>query len=177
MKYMQHGGFQHRAPMRLTLALSDAFLAGLWLTGFGMYFQRMGLSPASVREYYLGSPDGFSNPRSYASMLETAHAHFGMMAVVLLLLTHIVLFADLSEKKKKLAAWAAFSTAFLQEAAGWLTRFVHPDFAVLKVAGFLAFQAVLGWLVWTVAAFLYAAAREEAPAQPHGHGHHPHKKH
>ena len=63
---MQHGGFQHRAPMRLTLALSDAFLAGLWLTGFGMYFQRMGLSPASVREYYLGSPDGFSNPRSYA---------------------------------------------------------------------------------------------------------------
>lgn len=177
MKYMQHGGFQHRAPMRLTLMLSAAFLGGLWLTGFGMYFQRMGLSPASVREYYLGAEDGFSNPRSYASMLETAHAHFGMMAMVLLLLTHLILFADLSERRKKAAAWAAFGTAFLQESAGWLTRFVHPDFAVFKVLGFLAFQAVLGWLLYAVTAFLLAAAREDAPAHAPHHGGHHHKKH
>lgn len=161
MKYMQQGGFQYKAPMRLTLGLSLAFLTGLWLTGFGMYFQRMGLTPASVRAYYLGSEDGFSNPRSYASMLETAHAHFGMMAVVLLLLTHLVLFAPLSDRRKKAVVWAAFGTAFLQESSGWLVRFVHPGFAPLKTLSFLAFQAVLAGLLVVLAQFLLRAAAEE----------------
>lgn len=173
MKYMQQGGFQYKAPMRLTLALSLVFLTGLWLTGFGMYFQHMGLSPESVRSYYLGSTDGFSNPRSYASMLETAHAHFGMMALVLLLLTHLVLFAPFTERMKKLLVWAAFGTAFVEQGAGWLVRFVHPGFAPLKVLSFLAFQAVLGWLLAALARFLAAAAAEEGsvPAPHH------HKKH
>ena len=161
MKYMQHGGFQHRGPMRLTLGLSLAFLVGLWLTGFGMYFSRMDLSPASVRAYYLGSEDGFSNPRSYASMLETAHAHFGMMAVVLLLLTHLVLFAPLTDKQKKAMVWAAFGAAFIEETSGWLVRFVHPGFAPLKTISFLAFQAVLGGLLLALALFLRRGAAEE----------------
>lgn len=163
MKYLQNGGFQHRAPMRLTLGLSLAFLAGLWLTGFGMYFQRMGLSSASVRAYYLGSEDGFSNPRSYASMLETTHTHLGMMALVLLLLTHLVLFAPVSERGKKLLVWAAFGTAFLEEGSGWLVRFVHPGFAPLKTLSFLAFQAVLGGLLVALALFLRSGAAEEHP--------------
>lgn len=163
MKYLQHGGFQHKAPMRLTLALSLAFLTGLWLTGFGMYFQRMGLSPESVRAYYLGSEDGFSNPRSYASMLETAHAHFGMMALVLLLLTHLVLFAPFAERDKKLLVWAAFGTAFVEEGSGWLVRFVSPGFAPLKTLSFLAFQAVLAFLLVALARFLRQGAAEELP--------------
>ena len=164
MKYLQHGGFQHKEPMRLTLGLSLAFLAGLWLTGFGMYFQRMGLTPASVRAYYLGSADGFSNPRSYASMLETAHIHFGMMALVLLLLTHLVLFAPFSDRRKKTMAWAAFGTAFASEASGWLVRFASPGFAPLKVLSFLAFQAVLGGLLLALTLFLrHGAAEEGAP--------------
>lgn len=169
MKYMQHGGFQYKAPMRLTLALSLAFLAGLWLTGFGMYFQRMGLTAESVRSYYLGAEDGFSNPRSYASMLETAHAHFGMMALVLLLLTHLILFAPFSDRAKKLLVWAAFGTAFVEQASGWLVRFVHPGFAPLKVLSFLAFQAVLGWLLVALARFLAAAAAEGDAHPPKRH--------
>ncbi|TBR21949.1 hypothetical protein EPO15_09020 [bacterium] len=171
MKYLQHGGFQHREPMRLTLGLSLAFLAGLWLTGFGMYFQRMGLSPESVRAYYLGSEDGFSNPRSYASMLETAHVHFGMMALVLLLLTHLVLFAPFSDRNKKLLVWAAFGTAFLEEGSGWLVRFVSPGFAPLKTLSFLAFQAVLGGLIVALGLFLRSGAAEESHPQHH------HKRH
>lgn len=165
MKYLQQGGFQQKAPMRLTLGLSLVMLAGLWLTGFAMYFQRMGLSPDSVRAYYLGTPDGFSNPRSYASMLETAHAHLPMMALVLLLLTHLVIFAPFSDRAKARIAWAAFGTALLEEGSGWLVRFVHPGLAPLRVISFLAFQAVLGGLIAGLGLFLYKAGQETAP--PH----------
>ncbi|MBI5597183.1 MAG: hypothetical protein HY928_13910 [Elusimicrobia bacterium] len=170
MKHMQQGGFQHKAPMRLTIGLSLVFVAGVWATGFAMYFQRMGLSPASVRDYYLGSADGFSNPRSLASMTETAHGHFAMMGLVLLLVTHLFLFAPFSDKAKSRLVWAAFGSALLEEASGWLVRFVDPGFAALKVASFLAFQAVLGGLVAGLALFLLRSAAEGGrPAHQHRH--------
>lgn len=168
MKYMQQGGFQHKAPMRLTINLTLAFLFGLWATGFAMYFERMGLTSASVRAYYLGSEADFTNPRSYASMLETSHAHLPMMGLVLLFLTHLILFAPYSDRAKKRLVWAAFLTALLEEGSGWLVRFVSPGFAPLKVAAFLAFQAILGGLIASLALFLSRSADEPAPhRRPH----------
>jgi hypothetical protein len=38
---------------------------------------------------------------------------------------------------------AAFGSALLSEAAGWMTRFWHPGFATLKVAMFVLFQGML----------------------------------
>jgi len=35
----------------------------------------------------------------------------------------------------------------VDEGAGWLVRFVSPDFAILKVGGFVALQASLAALV------------------------------
>ena len=161
---MQQGGFQHKAPMRLTINLTLVFLFGLWVTGFAMYFERMGLSPASVRAYYLGSEADFSNPRSYASMLETSHAHLPMMGLVLLFLTHLILFAPFSDRAKRRLVYLAFGTALLEEGSGWLVRFVSPGFAPLKTISFLAFQAVLGGLIVALALFLRSGA-----AQEHGH--------
>ena len=55
---------------------------------------------------------------------------------------------------------AAFS--FLSEASGWLVRFVHPGFAVLKPVAFLASQAFLGLMLALLAAFLLRAGRRSA---------------
>jgi hypothetical protein len=40
-----------------------------------------------------------------------------------------------------------FASALLDEGASWLVRFVHPGFAYLKIAGFLALQTSLAVLV------------------------------
>jgi hypothetical protein len=162
MKHLQDGSFQHHAPMRLTLSLALMFFAGVWVTAFAMYFQRMGLAPASVRDYYLGSADGFSNPRSLASMTETTHAHFAVMGLVLLVVTHLAPGMPLSGKTRERLVWAAFGTALLQEASGWLVRFVDPSFAVLKVLSFLAFQAVFGALIAALALFLLRSPGRQA---------------
>ncbi|MBI4350159.1 MAG: hypothetical protein HY550_01865 [Elusimicrobia bacterium] len=167
MKYMQTGDFQNHPLMRLTLFWALLFISGLWVTNVFMYFSRMGLTPSSVQSYYLGSEEEYSQPRSAGSMLETTHAHLPVMGVVLLLLTHLLLFAPYSERFQRFFIAASFLSALLGEGAGWLVRFVHPGFAWLKIGSFLAFQACLGFLIAGLASFLLAAPRHPA-SRAHG---------
>ncbi len=157
MKYMNEESFKAHPLMRLTLLWTLLFLGGLWATNIFMYFSRMSLSPSSVQSYYLGSEAEYSQPRSAASMLEVTHSHLPVMAVVVLLLTHLMIFSSYSDNFKKLFICASFLTALLGEASGWLVRFVHPDFAWLKIVSFLGFQGCLGFLIAGLAAFLLAA--------------------
>jgi hypothetical protein len=92
--------------------------------------------------------------RTYQSMLEVSHAHLPMMALVVLLLTHLLIFAPFQFKTKMVFIISGFSFALCNESAGWLVRFVHPGFAVLKVSSFLAFQGVLGFLMVVLVIFL-----------------------
>ena len=168
MRYMQEGGFQNHPLMRLTVALTLALLVGFWLTNFAMYFSRMGLRPSSVVAYYNGSEEDFRPARSTASMLETTHMHLPMMGMVLLFLTHLVLFVPVPRRAKVALIVTAFVSAVSEEAAGWLVRFVSPGFAFLKVAGFLGLQAALLLLVGALAAFLLSAARHQATGSAQG---------
>ncbi|MDP3542577.1 MAG: hypothetical protein Q8T11_08950 [Elusimicrobiota bacterium] len=159
MKYMQGGGFQNNPLMRLTLSWTLLFAGGLWFTNGAMYLKRMSLTPASVQAYYLGDAEEYSQPRSAASMLEVSHAHLATMGVMILLLTHLAIFAPWEDRAKRWIIGLGFGSAFLGEASGWLVRFVSPSFAVLKIACFLTFQAVLALLIVVLATFLYKAGR------------------
>lgn len=158
MKYLQNGGFQNNPLMRLTVGLTLALLLGLWITNFAMYFERMDLSPASVVTYYNGSEEEFRPPRSASSMLETTHMHLPMMGMVLLFLTHLLIFVPISRGLKVSLIFAAFTGAMLEEAGGWLVRFVDPALAPVKVVGFVLLQATLGLVMVALAAFLARAA-------------------
>lgn len=157
MKYMQNGGFQSQPLMRLTLLFTLLFLTAFWATNFALYFAKMDASPQSVRDYYLGSEEQFTLPRTYQSMLEVTHAHLPMMALVVLLLTHLLIFAPFTFKAKVAFIAAAFLLALMNESAGWLVRFVSPSFAVQKVVGFFGFQSILGFLLLNLTLFLAKA--------------------
>mgnify|MGYP001128203596 len=170
MKYMENGGFQNNPLMRLTLWGTFVFLTGLWVSNFGMYFSRMGLSPSSVAAYYRGSEETFQPGRTFGSMVESSHGHFAMMAMVLLVLTHLYLFVPGPRRLKAAFVVGTFAASFLSEASGWLVRFVHPGFAFLKPVAFLSAQAFLGLMLGLLATFLVRAGRrrplQEAEAPP-----------
>ena len=147
MKYMLNGAYRSQLLMRLTLTCTLVFLAGLWATNALLYFHKMGLDPASVVQYYRGSEEEFAAPRSYASMLEVTHAHLAMMAMVLLLLTHLAIFIPWPLRLRVALVAGTFASGLLGEGAGWLVRFVHPGFAWLKIAAFLGLQIGLGILL------------------------------
>jgi hypothetical protein len=148
--------------MRLTLVLTLTLLAGFWLTNAGMYFARMDLRPASVVSYYNGSEEDFRPSRSGAEMLEATHMHLPMMGMVILFLTHLLIFVPMSRSAKTGFIVTAFVSALLQEGSGWLVRFVSPAFAPLKILGFLGLQGALGFLLARLAIFLAVARRPQA---------------
>ena len=164
MKYMQTGGYQQQPLMRLTLGLTLVFLLFFVATGFALYFSKMSLDPASVVSYYNGSDADFRPPRSAGSMIEVAHAHLAMMALVLLMLTHLFIFAPFSRRVKGWSISLAFVFGLLDEGAGWLVRFVDPAFAFLKVVGFTGLQTTLLFLLSALAMFIFhSRSRQTSP--------------
>ncbi len=165
MKYMEKGGFQNHPLMKLTLALTALFLVGFWATNFLLYFSKMSLTPQSIQNYYLGSEAEFLVPRTYQSMLEVTHMHLPMMAIVVLLLTHLLIFAPFRNGSKLAFIFTTFFSALLNEASGWLVRFVNPQFAYLKIISFLTFQACLAFLLVALMWFLVISpSRKLKPA-------------
>jgi hypothetical protein len=161
MKYMERGGFQSQGLMRLTLGLSIGLLSLFWVTNFALFVSRLGFTPASVAAYYLGSEADYRAPRTAGAMLEVTHAHLPMMALVMLLLTHLLIFAPYSRRTRVLLIVGAFVSAALDEGAGWLVRFVHPGFAVVKLAAFVSLQGILAFLLIALALFLREGAQSE----------------
>ena len=147
MRFVITGEWSRNRLLQTIIGLYCLYVAALWFTNAALFFAKMSLSPASVVAYYLGDEASFRPARTYQGMLEIAHFHLFAMGMLLVVLTHLVLFVPLRGGVKALLVAVPFASAALDEGAGWLVRFVHPGFAWLKIAGFLALQASLAALV------------------------------
>jgi hypothetical protein len=169
MRFVITGEWQRNRLLQTIIALYALYVVALVLTNAGLYFSKMGLSYTSVVEYYLGSEERFLTPRSYQGLLEVSHFHFFAMGMLLLVLTHLMLFVPLPGSARAVLIAVPFLSALLDEAGGWLVRFVHPGFAYLKIAGFVLLETSLVVLVgaslWAVFAGSGQAYREGRPAR------------
>lgn len=167
MRFVITGEWSNNRLLQLIIVIFVLYVAGLWLTNALLYFNKMSLTPLSVTEYYLGSEERFLQPRSYQGMLEILHFHLFAMGLLLLTLTHLMLFVPLPSTSKVWLIVVPFLSAAVNEAAGWLVRFVHPVFAWLKIAGFLALEISLAGLIviclWAV--FRGSPANYRQPAR------------
>ena len=147
MRFVITGEWTRNRLLQTIVVLYAVYVSGLWLTNALLYFEKMGLTPVSVVDYYLGNEANFTSPRSYQGLLEVAHFHLFAMGMLLLVLTHLMLFVPISNRLKAWLIVLPFFSALLDEGAGWLVRFGHPAFASLKIAGFLLLQASLATLI------------------------------
>jgi hypothetical protein len=147
MRFVITGEWSKNHLLQLIIVLFVVYVAGLWLTNALLYFNKMGLTYSSVTEYYLGSEEKFLQPRTYQGMLEISHFHLFAMGLLLLTLTHLMLFVPLRPDIKPWFVIIPFTSALVDEGSGWLVRFVHPAFAYLKIAGFLALELSLAVLI------------------------------
>ena len=147
MRFVITGEWSRNRLLQTIIVLYCLYVALLWVTNALLYFEKMSLDPASVVAYYLGDEERFLSPRSYQGLLEVSHFHLFAMGMLLLVLTHLVLFAPLQTSTKVWFVVLPFVSALLDEASGWGVRFVDPAFAYLKIAGFLTLQASLAGLV------------------------------
>lgn len=150
-------GEQRRQSLLNTIVLMFlGYIALLWISNGMMYFHKMGLTADSVIEYYLGSEENFTQPRSYQSLLEVSHFHLFSMGMLAVTLTHLLLFANVSVTLKIWLTGLTFVSAIADELAGWLVRFAHPAFAYFKIGAFLTLETSLAALLVFVGASLIA---------------------
>ncbi len=147
MRFVITGEWNRNRLLQTIVGLYSLYVMGLWVTNILLFFNKMSFSYTSVVEYYLGSEERYLSPRSYQGLLEVSHFHLFAMGMLLLVLTHLVLFIPLKNHWKAWLVAVPFLSGFLDEGAGWLVRFVHPGFAYLKIAGFLLLQTSLLVLV------------------------------
>jgi hypothetical protein len=154
MRFVITGEWSRNRLLQTIVALFCLFVIGLTITNALLFFSKMGLTAASVIEYYLGSEERFLSPRSYQGLLEVSHYHLFAMGILLLVLTHLMLFVPLKNETKAWLIVVPFLAALLDEGSSWLVRFVSPHFAYAKIAGFLLLEASLIVLVavslWSV---------------------------
>ena len=154
MRFVVTGEWTRNRLLQPIVTLYALYVIGLWITNALLYFSKMNLTAVSVINYYLGSEERYLSPRSYQGLLEVSHFHLFAMGMLLLVLTHLVLFVPLANRTKAWLIAVPFLSALLDEGAGWLVRFVHPGFAYLKIAGFLLLEgslaALVGLSLWAV---------------------------
>ncbi len=154
MRFVVTGEWRRNHLLQTIIVLYVVYVGGLWLTNALLYFHKMTLAPSSVVSYYLGNEEQYLSPRTYQGMLEVSHFHLFAMGMLLLVLTHLMLFVPIRNGAKAWLIAIPFLAAILDEGSGWLVRFVHPAFAWLKVAGFLLLQgslaALMGVSLWAV---------------------------
>src|SRR5258706_8644113 len=139
MRFVITGEWKRNRLLRLVIFLFLVFTTLFWLTNALLYFHSMSLDPQSVVSYFLGKPDEFGGAglaRSYKVLLEISHAHLFAMGILVMTMTHLLLFVPAPGGLKALFVITTFVSALFDEASGWLVVYVHPLFAWLKVLAF-----------------------------------------
>jgi hypothetical protein len=164
VRFVLTGEFNRNRLLQTIVVLYCLYVAGLWLTNALLFFAKMDLTYASVVAYYLGSEEQFTAARSYRGLLEVSHYHLFAFGMLIMVMTHLMLFVPLGNRTKLWLIVAPFVSGLVDEGAGWLVRFAHPVFAYLKILGFLALQISLGaligvslWAVFTASAVNYTS--------------------
>lgn len=149
MRFVVTGEWNKNAMLRMVLMFFLVYVLFFWATNWAVWLTKMDLTPDSVATYYLGDPEAeFGQPpRPVASLAEQSHFHLFAMGILVMTLTHLLLFLPTALKIKATLIGLTFGSALLVEACSWLIRFVGPGFAWLKIASFLVLQASLLGLV------------------------------
>ena len=125
MRYFVTGEWTRNRLMQVIVVLYSFYVALLWVSNALLYFSKMSLAPASVVAYYLGDEEKFLSARSYQGLLEVSHFHLFAIGMLLLVLTHLMLFVPLSGRWKAWLISLPFLAGLVDEGAGWLVRFAH----------------------------------------------------
>ncbi len=160
MRFFATGEQNRQLLMNSLILMFLGYIFLLWISNGLMYFHKMDLTPASVVSYYLGSEEDFTQPKSYQSLLEVSHFHLFAMGMLVLTLTHLMIMTQLSTLVKVWLSALIYLSAIANEAAGWLIRYAHPDFAYFKIASFILLELSLAALILLVTLSLFYARRK-----------------
>lgn len=158
MRFFISNEMNNNHLLKIIIAFTLLFFLFLWISNLLLYLQ-IGFSYQSVVEYYMGSEESFRSPKSYIGLLEESHFHFFSMAIILVTLNHLILFAPIKNAYKLVLILSSFLSALGDISGGWLIRYVSPQFAYLKIASVIVLQLSLLLLILVAIMFVYSKGK------------------
>ena len=140
--------------LKIIILFTTLFFIFLWVTNILLYMQ-IGFNYEGIVGYYLGNEETFRPPKSYIGLLEEAHFHFFSMAILLVTLTHLILFTSISAGWKLTLILGSFTSSFLEIISSWLIRYVSAQFAYLKLGSFIVMQLSLMVMMIIIIIYLF----------------------
>ncbi len=123
-------------PLLYTLVFIFVTSAPLFVAlNFFLFFIKMGFTPTSVAEYFLGNPEKFMRPKSMEGLIEIVSPHFVAMSVYLFTLIHFSFFTNL--RKKVVWSIILMAAALVDNLSGLMIRFGGEIFSIIKLISFL----------------------------------------
>jgi hypothetical protein len=141
MRVMMNGPTQH-LNSKVILGFFYFYFVLHWSTGLLMFYDKLGFSYQGVVRYFLGDPELFMNPRSFAGLLEVTHFHLFAMGLFFVVFSHLLMFTPFKGALKTGMIWVLGISLLLDIASSWLIRYVAECFAWLKLGSFWTLQAV-----------------------------------
>lgn len=166
MKFLLEKEVTNVRLLQVILFFVLVYLALLWFSNVLFFLEKTGFTYDSVVKHYLGSEEEFRNPASYRGLLESTHFHLFVIAMALLLLNHLATFVPVPQYLKLSLIVVSFTTGLTNMASGWLVRYVAPEFAYMKIASFVLFQASMGVLL--VLSFMALGMYREGSGRKNG---------
>jgi hypothetical protein len=127
--------------LKLVIFFFSLLLMGFFFINLLAFYSKMGFSLGSVKEYYLGNPEKFVKPKTFEGMFKVFYPHIISMAVFSVAVGHFLIFAGSSLSIP--LGIGLFSFSFLDNLSGFLIRFLHQDFALLKLLSFVVLQGII----------------------------------
>jgi len=160
LRYFISNDINKNLLLKIIIVFTLLFFVFLWFTNLLLYLQ-IGFSYESVVEYYLGSEQSFRPPKSYIGLLQESHFHFFSMAIILVTLNHLILFAPIKNLYMLILILSSFMSALGDISGGWLIRYISPQFAYLKIVSVIILQISLALLIIVVIIYLYSKEKKD----------------
>jgi hypothetical protein len=94
---------------------------------------RIGPGYGQIVTHYRGSEMEDAFPREVGQMLEEAHFHAFIEGLILLVLAHLFVATNASQRVKFTVIISAFAATLLDLASPWLVKYIAPGFALLQM--------------------------------------------
>ena len=160
MRFFVTKDLNKNSALKLIIFFALIFFLGLIITNF-LFMYKIGFTPSSVTEYYLGNPDIFREPKSYGSLVEETHFHLFAMGIILMTLNHLMLFSNLKNSHKVLIIIISFTACLLDISSSWLVRYVSSSFSIVKVTSMIVEQVFLVLLIIIITRSIFLKNQEE----------------
>ena len=107
---------------------------------FFIFYVELGLTPESIKDYYLGNPKKYAKPKTLEGLFKVFYPHLLSMALYSFTVAHLLLFTELKKVISTTTGLILFVSSFLDNISGLFIRFFNESFVYLKMISFIIFE-------------------------------------